>query len=440
MSKLRAAIQFLYFESAFGFAYDAWVGSTYLSGLAGKHGMGIGLVTLLTAVPFIGQVGQLYGFWAFKRIDSLKRHTVILSGIARGLWLIPLVAALWLGARTYFIGVVFPTRAWFFLVTGVACLSSLCAASSAISWMAWTRELIPQRIRGRVFGVRQGYAMMALILANLVASFWVSWQPGGYRVGFWIIGLVAVLAGGLSSYLLSRMPDVTVPVDRVEGAARVSPWASMLRPLRDTRFRRVLLALAAFNCAIQVTGPFFPYYFTKDAGMSISAVAICAMLGNLGNLVASGYWGRKLDSPDFTRRILFLTANGVALSPLFYAFLDPSSVKFYAPFDYLVSGMVASGYGLASTTLIFSFCPRSKSAAYFSVYLGVAGLFGAVGTFAGGALAHWLVAWGGFRSLWWIGSLLRFAVVWTLFRALLRDSSAADARPVAIDAAAGASS
>src|SRR5436305_281269 len=96
----RPIFYLLCWEGAFAAAYDAWLGPTYLSGLAGELRVPVSLVSFLIAVPWIGATGQLLGIWALPRVPSLKAHTLKLAAIARALWVLPLFLALFLAIET----------------------------------------------------------------------------------------------------------------------------------------------------------------------------------------------------------------------------------------------------------------------------------------------------------------------------------------------------
>jgi len=397
-------------------AYETWVGPTYLSGLAGELGVGVGVVALITSLPWIGSIGQLIGAWAYGRTLSVKSYTLRLALAARALWILPLFFAAYWG----FSGVSdslgsFPTYRWFIVVAAVSCSSSLLASSSAVAWMSWMRGLIPSSFHGRFFGFRQRYVMGALIIANLLAAMWVGWKPQGYWIGYAVICTLALISALMSTWLLSKVPDVKISTSVAD--RKLDLWA----PLRDPRFRDVLFFGAMFHGAIQLAGPYFPYYFTKELGIPMSSIALWITLTNLGCFIAAGAWGKKLDRSQNPISIIWWMGHLVALSPLPYLFSSADTIRWIAPVEYFFNGMAWTGYWLAMTSLLFRSCPEGKNAAYFSVYTAACGVAGAFGTFVGGNLAQALTQYGGFRALWAIAAIARLTVLWSLHRRLLRD-------------------
>jgi MFS family permease len=193
---------------------------------------------------------------------------------------------------------------------------------------------------------------------------------------------------------------------------------SLKEPLRDPKFRRVIVFSASFNAAIQLAGPYFAYYFTKELGIGMSSVATWAMATNLGAFTAAGFWGARLDRVGGARTIVRVCAALIGLSPLWYLSSDADVIRWIGGIDYFVNGMAWSGFTLSMTTLAIRHCPPGKNAAYFSVYSACNGLASGLAALLGGSLAQWLEPWGGFRALWVVASCLRFAVLIGLFGVL----------------------
>jgi hypothetical protein len=411
---LRRAFELLCWEGAFAMAYEAWiVGPNYLSGLAGEAGMSAGLVTLLASFVSIGSVGQLIGIWGIWRLDrpaAIRRYTLRLASAARALWLIPWILALYWGLRPE----PFPARAWFVITACTGCGSALLASSSAAAWNSWVRGLVPEGLRGRFFGLRQRYVMAGLILANGLGALWVGWKPGQRYVGYLLLGGLGLVSAACSTWLLSRVPEHASEAASAPAQPGRLSWDMLLEPLRDRRFRRVLLLGALFNGTIQMAGPYFPYFFTREAGIAMGWIAAWSMLTNLGCVLAAVPWGRKLDETGDPLPVLRLCGFFVGLSPLFYLSKSAQWITFIAPLDYFTNGLVWSGYLLGTTALLFEATPEGRNATYFSVYAAASGLAGALGVFVGGQLAVRLEPWGGFRALWVVAAALRVSVVWAM--------------------------
>ncbi|MCM2277893.1 MAG: MFS transporter [Oligoflexia bacterium] len=402
----RRIFQLLCWEGAFALALETWVGPTYLAGLAGELRIDVGLVSLLAAAPWIGSVGQLLGLWFLGRVPSLKSYTLRVATAARSLWLVPMFFAGFFALRQYREGAAFPVNTWFAITAGIACAYSLLATSSAAAWQSWTLSLVPARFRGRFYGFRQRFVMGAIILAHLLASYWVGWRPGGYYAGFAALALLAIVAATLSTWLLSRVPE-----SRAASASPQRFGEAVREPLRDPAFRRVLFFGAAFHGALQLAGSYFPYFLTRELDFPMRTVAVWSLLTSFGCLVAAGFWGRKIDRSRDPSRVLRITASWMAVAPLLYVFAGRGLLAWAGPLEYFVSGVAFSGYVLGLANVLFAVVPRERNAAYFSVFTAGCGIAGALAALLGGRLAVWLEPVGGFRALWGTAVLVRLAVL-----------------------------
>ncbi|MGZ3708990.1 MAG: hypothetical protein ACXWPM_09455, partial [Bdellovibrionota bacterium] len=225
-------------------AYETWLGPTYLSGLAGELGIPVLVLSFVSAVPYIGSIGQLVGSHALAGVPSLKFYTVRIAAVARALWAVPMVAAAVLGYRSYRYGVAFPAVAWFLCVAVSASLTSILAVSSGAAWMAWMGRIIPARVRGRFFGVRQRYTVVAMVIANTAASLCLGWRPHGLRAGYALVGSLAILSAALSTIFLSRVPDAA------ENPLAQAPSTGLLVQIREILADEPFRRLVAFGALI----------------------------------------------------------------------------------------------------------------------------------------------------------------------------------------------
>ncbi len=411
-------MQYLFWEGAFAMAYETWIGPTYLSGVAGELGVSVAWVSLLTAIPAIGAVAQLLGLWHFHRARSVKNYVIRLAGAARGLWAIPVFLAWYWGARSYSSHESFPATRWFLVTAFCSCLSSIIGSASGVGWMTWVRDRVPQRVRGRFFGVRQRYTMAAVILAHALAVLLVGWRPGGIHLGYGVLLLLALASAALSTFLLRRVKDVRRT--REETSPGPLRFSDILEPLRDKRFRSLILFGALFNGSVQLAGPFFPYYFTRELHLPLSTVSFWTILTNLGWFAASVYWGKCADGNRRLGLPFWVALHLIALSPAFYVFASPEMAMRIGPVDYFTNGIFWAGYSLVFTTLILDACPANRCGIYYSVYAACNGLAGAAGSLLGGQLALILVPVGGFKTLWVVASVLRLSVIGLLHPRLIQ--------------------
>jgi len=407
----------LYGEVVFAMLYETWFGRSYLSGLAGELGASVGIVTLLTGLPWIGSIGQILSAWWLSRAASAKRYAWTAMAVGRSAWICAILLAL------------VPTISkvqWMAWTAGIACFASICASSGEAAWLAWMHGVVPVERRGLFFGVRQRFWVIGIIAANLLGALVVGWRRGGSYTGYALLGVLAVFSGWVSLGLLAMVPPS--PRSSAVGFER----KEFLKPLRDPRFRVVLVLWPLLNGVVQIMGPFFPYFFTREVGVPMSRIALWIMVSNVGSLMTVGYLGARIDRTGNALEVLRWMGLLLAVSPLLYVLPSKAAIFWVAPPEHFASGIANGGLKVAILSLLCDVTPEERNSLYFCVYTAFIGIFGALGTVVGGLLLKFFQAMpalqihgSGFRAFFVAGAALRALVVigglWWANRTLARE-------------------
>ncbi len=410
-------LPFLYWEVVFAMLHETWFGRSYLSGLAGELGVSVAIVTLLTGLPWIGSIGQVLGAWWLSRAASAKSYAWTAMAVGRSVLVFVILLALVPGISKV---------QWMACSTGIACFASICSSSGDVAWLAWTHGVVPANRHGLFFGVRQRFWVIGIIAANLLGSLLVGERWAGPYTGYALLGLLAVFSGWVSLVLLAFVP----PSPR-SSAVRFER-KEFLKPLRDPRFRVVLVLWPLLNGVVQIMGPFFPYFFTREVGVPMSRIALWIMVGNVGSLMTVGFLGARIDRTGNALEALRWMGLLLAVSPLLYVLPSKAAIFWIAPPEHFASGVANGGLKVAILSLLYSVTPEERNSLYFCVYTAFIGIFGALGTFAGGLLVKFFQATpalqiygSGFRSFFVAGAALRALVVvcgvWWAHRTLAHD-------------------
>ena len=383
--------------------HETWFGRSYLSGLAGELGVSVGIVTLLTGLPWIGSIGQVLGAWWLSRAASAKRYAWTAMAVGRSVWIFVLLLALVPGISKV---------QWMAWTAGIACFASICSSSGEAEWLAWMQGVVPANCRGLFFGVRQRFWVIGIIAANLLGSLLLGWQRGGSYTGYALLGVLALFSGWISLGLLAFVPSSP------RSSAVSFEKKEFLKPLRDPRFRVVLVLWPLLNGVVQIMGPFFPYFFTGEVGVPMSRIALWIMLGNVGSLMTVRFLGAHIDRTGNALEVLRWMGLLLAVSPLLYVLPSKAAIFWIAPPEHFASGIGNGGLKVAILSLLCDVAPEERNSLYFCVYTAFIGVFGALGTFAGGLLLKFFQATpalqihgSGFRAFFIAGAALRALVV-----------------------------
>ncbi|MDA0700091.1 MAG: MFS transporter [bacterium] len=199
-----------------------WTSGSVLIGFMLHLGASPTEIALVSSVPFLSQVaspGAAYLAAAWGRHRPL---VVAMALVSRLTWL--LAAALPL--------VPMPDAWRPPLLLGVVLVSSLFLAANSTVWAAWMGDVVPERERGRYFGLRAGVVGLVGTAANLASGAFLDRVGAPLSFQAVLVVSVAIALGGVLVYLLQVDPPT--PRERV-------PWRRILTlPWRDRGFRRFL--------------------------------------------------------------------------------------------------------------------------------------------------------------------------------------------------------
>ena len=210
---------------------------------------------------------------------GLKRTYMVFYG-ARKFVILLMLAAPWILQR-------FGAAVLFAYVAGVIFVFAMCRAIAETAYYPWSREFVPDAVRGRVAGMSNVVVSLTSAVAMLLASAVLARGQGYGRYQFLIV--IASTLGVISVVAMLAVPKES---PGSEGSSREA-WTSMRQALRDRRFRGFLLSIAA--SVLAVAGyPFIPL-FARERLLLAEYIAehgeeacpmICARIGDLA--IASG--------------------------------------------------------------------------------------------------------------------------------------------------------
>jgi MFS family permease len=248
----------------------------------GVAGVVIGLMAM---VQNLAMVMQIPSALVAERVASRSKFWFWVVMPHRLLWYVPAFLALYYGRD--------PRVGWYLL--GVVTISSLLASAGTASWYSWMMDLIPKRVRGRFWSLRQSVVMLANLLSMVLAGLILDARWGGKdssetMVGFAVVYLVAATLGCADILLHMSVPE---PQRRqVNLTGRV--LESLREPFRNRDFLWVTLAFGMWNFSLGFAR-FGEVYLKRECGVQYSELSALFISTALGCVVASYVWSRIMD-------------------------------------------------------------------------------------------------------------------------------------------------
>ena len=249
----------------------------------GSSGFVLGLVSAVIQAAVLLQIpAALFA----ERIEERKLPWARLTLVSRFIWFLPAVCVMLAPERPQMVAGV---------TLGVVAVSALLQQSVGAFWFSWMADLVPERVRGRFWGIRQTWVMTAFLAAMQLAGYILDrYSPasGGGRTwqGFSLVFILGAIFGCADIII-----HLWVPEPRGERRVSDAPWPQrILEPLRNREFRLLTMAMGLQGLSLGLLGLGL-VYLKKDFPVTYSQLAAITVSGALGTLMFSSVWGYIMD-------------------------------------------------------------------------------------------------------------------------------------------------
>jgi MFS family permease len=374
-------------------------------------------IGLLSSIPMLVNLLQPVGAYIADRTTSRHSYCLWIFGISRLLWLILLLGIGWsswsntnLDPHQLVLGTL-----------GIILATNILGALGSSAWFSWMAALVPPRLRGRYFGIRNSAASLTNLVCVPVLGFAVSAWPSGPSQGYGVVLLLGVVAGIASLGFQFLMVDVNPQLpqsvalyrSKIKGISSLDPEENSQSKsgefsiFKDTNFLKFLFYIGLWTFAVSLSAPFFNLYLLDNLALDLRWATIYTSLISAANLVMLVLWGKLADRVG-NRPLLLLVGIVVAVTPLFWlgAGTDSVSVWLWLPLIHLLIGGAGAAVDLCSSNIQMELAPVDRPSGYFAIAAAVAGICGGLGTTAGSFLAQ-LDYIGGLPGLFALSAVVR---------------------------------
>jgi len=335
-------------------------------------------VGLLASLPLVANLVQMLGSYIIEKTGRKKRLCTASVIVSRSLWVLVILLplALFNDLQDY--------RVW--VLVAIIAVSSLFGSLAGVAWLSWMSDLVPPESRGSYFGRRNMIASFAGMVITVVAgkflTVWNEHFSESSPFGYIILFAVGLVFGLISSWFVSRMPEIESPVERDGGGFTLS---SFLLPLKERNFLALILFVSVWNFGIQIAGPFYNVYLIDYLKMSFSNIALLATLSTLTTLVMMKIWGPISDKLG-NRPIIVVSTWVLIAIPFVWVAAAPGMARVPLVIAFALSGAFMAGASLSQFNILIKLSPPKGRSIYLALFAAITGLSGAVAPVVGGLL------------------------------------------------------
>ncbi len=349
----------------------------FLAGFASYLGAGDSFNGIIGAIPVLAGIIQLISPIVFEKMEKRKLTVSVLSLIHR----------LLLGLMVFIPFLVSGRTERLALVAAVYFIAYLAVSFINPAASGWLIDLIPDNIRGRYFGIRESYVLGAATVFTLIMGRVLDvYKENGNEYGGFIVmfSFVLVLAlGNFTVWLLMKEP----PVKRNKSELNLKKIATI--PLKDKRFRKIVLLFIFWNIGVQIGGPFFSVYMVTGLKLNYTFIMVVGMLGTLVNTLVVRLWGRLADRKSWVY-VIKLSILMLSVTHTIWFFINSSTAYILVPLMHIAGGLSWAGIGISSFNIQFTYSPEEGRTVYIGFNAALSGLIGFLSTLLGSAVLIFL--------------------------------------------------
>lgn len=412
--EIRSSLKASTLDGIFATIFSCVTGGVLLTNFLLELGASSIEIGLLSSIPMLVNFLQPIGAHIADRTTSRHWYTLSIFTTSRLLWLVLIVS---IGLFCWHPGDSHHLVLW---TLAIVLLTHILGALGSPSWVSWMAALVPHRLRGRYFGLRNSAANFTHLLFIPLLGFVVAHWRGGSIQGYGVALSLAVVAGIVSlgfQFLISDVnPQVPTQWERGKSKQSVVPEKGSFKTLlRDRNFIIFLLYWGVWMFAINLSAPFFNLYLLQDLGLSVSWVTIYSSLTAGANLLMLLVWGKLADRIG-NRPLLLLVGLLVAVSPLLWLGIgsDRLALWVWLPALNLLGGATWAAIDLCGNNIQMEISPTQGSSIYFAIAAAVSGLGGAFGTTVGSFFAEFAHS-GSLPALFALSAGVRLLAILPLF-------------------------
>lgn len=383
-------------------AFVQLTGGAILTGFALALGAGPAAVSLLTSLPLLARLSQLYISWRIERAGHWPRSAI------RG----ALVGRLTVGLAVLAVLIPLPNHVRLAILIAAMTVSAVGTATFELAFLTWMAELVPSRIRNTFFASRSRtmgvFGMTMALAAAALLDGWHRDHPASLT-GFAVVFGFAMALGAASLLVMHRIPH---PRRQQTRMTEVRLRDALAGPARDANFRPLLYFGGVFGIGIGLLSPHLTVYLLQELQLSFTAVTGLAAASALTSAMTNTWWGRLGDHFG-TKTVVYAGALLLCTNPLMMLGVPAAGVWLVVAM-HVISGVATGAFASPANTLILSVATPAQRPSYLAAFVAAYAAGQAAGAMLGGgalraAGALGLDAADGFFILFAIATLVRLA-------------------------------
>lgn len=388
--------------------FQVIIGGQFLTGFLLYLGATSGQLGFVLAITTFVNIAQIAVAFFIQRLKSRKWALVLFGGFQRILW-----------GCTGIVPFVFPKDYWVTAFIGFYVSAFLLNTVLSMLWSSLISDIVPARVRGRYFGIRNTVLNALGTLTLFTGGIILDHYPGGQ--GFLILYIIAWICIALNIMMFFFYPDVPF-----EHSVENKFMPMFRKPLQDRSFIISTTFLAGFLFLQNLVVPLYSYVMLELLHINYQTISILNVIQTVFMMGSFYVWG-NLNAKFSNRRLLFWTLPLIAASILCWGLLSIFPMLTVLVIAHLIFGIGVGGFNQLAFNFMIGDTPKSERPMYIAVYSAITGVAAFFGPLIGGKVYEWIRHWPSWAQIYGmqlVVGILMIALAVTLGRRVLRDQRA----------------
>lgn len=393
--QLKRSLRYLTVAWIFGAVWLAATSGAPLTLFAQGLGASEFQFGLLSAIPFLTSLISLPASWLIDQTGSRKNVFFIGLYFQRLAW-VP-IAMMPQALLHHSGGGPGSAAVWWFLF--LTLLMFCGQAFGTPAWVSWMADLVPDRSRGKYFGMRRGWGMavtvptavvVGLVLDHVAATSGTNSEQM-LRVCGWVF-IVAAGFGAMDIAFHHPIPEIRAAPVKVKHL-----MSGFMRPLRDPQFLWFAGFVGTITFAVSFMGQFVTLFMidklkVTNTGTQLMLIAVPAV----AQLLVLQPWGHAVDRYG-KKPVLTLASLGLVPIGFGWCFMNGGAIWL----GYILTAVGAAlycGVEVANLNITLEMSGADDNAgtagsSYVAVNSIIVNIFGCIGGVSAGLIAQALRGW-----------------------------------------------
>lgn len=371
-SRLMTILEGISARIIFGFTTGA-----FLTGYLKFLGADDDLCGQIAAYPTLAGIIQFFSPLLLEKLNRRKPIITICNALHRILLVLLAVIPLLpvdLRTRLYITG-------------GLYLVSNLMVNISAPATTNLMISIVPQKMRGRFFSIRERYlifisSVLNVIMGGVLDKFELSGRTYEGYIVMYGIAFIAMLMN-LMAYLGMKEPPLS------QKKCNITLKELFLMPLREKRFRKIIVLFFLWGFSNNFSNPYFSVYMVSKLQLSYTFINICGFVNSLCYVFTVSIWGKVADKKSFTY-IAMLSIGLLGITNVIWFFVVEGTFFTYVivMLVHITGGIAWAGINISLYNIPYEYTPENGRTVYLGFNAALSGLIGFISSMLASAVVR----------------------------------------------------